>query len=1800
VSDGQIIIDTKLNSDNVEKDLNKIEKSMQNAGKQIETSMNKAEKSMQNLGKSFDGSKVAKQMQTVATQIDKTNQSIDKQKQKLDKLQESYSKATNQKQKDNISLQMDKATASVTKLESKLNGLKDKQINLKMKIDGANGLDGEFRSAEMYATKSVENIKKKVEEAEKSFKNFSIGENISKTGQLLSNVGDSFTRNVTAPVTLFGVAAAKVGMDFDSQMSRVKAISGATGEEFKKLHDQALQLGKDTAFSAKQAAEGMENLAAAGFNTNETMEAMPGLLSLAAASGESLASSSDIAASTLRGFGLEASQAGHVADVLAKNANATNAAVSDTGEAMKYIAPVAHSMGLSLEEVTAAIGEMANSGIKGSQAGTTLRSALTRLASPSKEAAGMMKQLGFNAFDSQGKLKPLATILGDLQKSTSKLTDQKKEDAIATIFGQEAMSGMMVLMQGGTQALDDLTNSYKSADGAANDMAKTMQDNAKSAIEQMGGSIETAAIKLEEAAAPAITNIANEVQDMANRFADLPEPVQESIIKAALFAAAIGPIAKTVGTITTGIGGLIQFGGRLATTLGILGEGAEVGGAALTAFSTAGLAAAGVASILAVGVAGAITYNELLNKSVDTSTDDLNTWEKAVNACTGGVVKSKAELQKAGLVYKDFGEGVGDSFKDGIEKATKEYHNFEMTITGANMDDKISTENQSKLTGQINSMIEAAKSSINSKKAEVKNKLTEMFTIDDGSISQNEQKVIDAAGSEMDAKISKVSEIEGKITDIWTKAIQEHGKLSQEDVKQIETHLRQIQQIKAEVEAENDAESDYAKNEYSERLKGTSLDDAASLYKDSSDEVKKKFEHERAVYKNGLSELQKEIKKFNDEGKIEEAKAAQEEYDAKDKKYKESLKKEQDYLKEYRDMLYKKNPSLEGSLNIVDGSKLTTKDKDQFNKLKDEYLNQYKDIANATESGMKRVQDSTGKWHDVYVEVDEATGQIISAYDTFNGEYAGYSVKFADNAKTAGDKVKAEMDKLKDNMLMGMKGLKLNDSNQVIKINADGTEETVTKLDKVITKIDGTKVAIANINGEQVKIEFNADGTIKNMADLLSAIKEHAKNSPAKVDVNVNDEQAMKDFEEVENEAALINRNKPEVEIKADIAAAKARLQEVQNALDRLKSKSIDVSIHYTGDEFSDTQQEQNYTRAIRKEMANRYTGTGGGTEGLSYVNEHGWEISDGSQEVAYLGSGSGIMDHMTSVNEMHNDITNQVGNSVGKVVNALISALGGQGTLLNQIVTNTAETVNVGEKGNQLNAKMATDLVNNLKANTNGTFSTLENEIVSANQAKEKADNMKVEDNKWYSSTKAEYDSVMSQIDYLRDKTDETTDENTKKQLEAQQKVLEKQKDTLDKEVNYYKDAAQKEIDTCKENAEEQVRIAEAKKAQLTQLAEATTTALKNEYEAQKKAAEDSINAELTDMEDAYNKKVKDIEDDLKNKTDAIDKKIKALEKQSTDNSRQQERDEANNNIFVLQNKIKNTASEADKRSFQLELEQAQKDLKEKEDTWNIEDQKQALEDEKTLLEQRADNRKKSLEEQYNQEKAEKEKELKDTDAYYDKLLEEDSINAQARYLLLQGNQDELVKLLQSYNPLWQDAGQSLADSLLTGLNSKKESIKAAVADILGAVNSSGVPVPSQYYDTSTGKTVGYASGTNYNQTAGLYNTNEQGFELGTNGDIAYIPEGAGIKNHMESLKYIDSEIASQVAMMKASIIQSNLDIAKSLGGMITKATNTNNNNTKIYQPILQIQEYNQYTNQDLEQISNEFGVMAYRQRTS
>ena len=469
------------------------------------------------------------------------------------------------------------------------------------------------------------------------------GDKVKNISNKIDNLGSTITNTLTLPVLAIGTAAVTTGNNFEAQMSRVQAISGATKDELNKLTEQAIELGAQTSFSASEAAAGMENLASAGFTTQEIMEAMPGLLDLAASSGAELATASEIAASSIRGFGLEASEAGHVADVFAEAAARTNAQVEDMGNAMKYVAPVANTMGISLEETAAAIGIMSDAGIKGEQAGTTLRGALTRLTKPTDKMVKVMEDLGISFYDSEGRMKSLADITEMLEDATKDLTDEEEQYALTTLFGTESLSGMMALISRGSKDLKDMTKSFEKADGAAEEMADTMLDNTKGALESLSGSLESAGIAMQQTLAPKIKDLAKWIQDLVDKFNGLSDEEKENIVQTGLLVAAIGPAIKILSKLGSGIGTTVKAVGTFSQAIAVLKTGAESTNTSANNLAKGITALSNPATLTAAAIATAAGVIAISIKNAEKAFSNMGT---SASEFVSGIGTAKSHLEE--------------------------------------------------------------------------------------------------------------------------------------------------------------------------------------------------------------------------------------------------------------------------------------------------------------------------------------------------------------------------------------------------------------------------------------------------------------------------------------------------------------------------------------------------------------------------------------------------------------------------------------------------------------------------------------------------------------------------------------------------------------------------------------------------------------------------------------------------------------------------------------------------------------------------------------------------------------------------------------------------------------------------------------------------------------------------------------------------------------------------------------------------------------------------------------------------
>lgn len=416
------------------------------------------------------------------------------------------------------------------------------------------------------------------DKAMKSMKTFqdessTVGDKFAAMGSAMTSVGSSLTKSVTLPLVGIGTAAVKMTSDFDSSMAKVEAISGATGDELDALREKAKEMGAQTKFTASESADAFTYMAMAGWKTEDMLNGIEGIMNLAAASGEDLALTSDIVTDALTAFGLQAQDSAHFADVLAAASNSANTNVSMLGESFKYVAPVAGSLGYSVEDTSVALGLMANSGIKASQAGTALRTLLTNMVNPTDNMDWAMRRLNVSLTDNEGNMKSLNEVMVDLRKGFSQLSQAEQAEVAANLAGKEGMSGLLAIVNASETDFNKLTKAINAADGTAQDMADTMLDNLGGQLTILGSALEGLAISFGEMLVPTLTEGVRHLTEFVDSLNAMDDDTKQAILTFGMIVAAIGPMLLIFGKLASSISaiiGLIGGTGGLAAIVGLL------------------------------------------------------------------------------------------------------------------------------------------------------------------------------------------------------------------------------------------------------------------------------------------------------------------------------------------------------------------------------------------------------------------------------------------------------------------------------------------------------------------------------------------------------------------------------------------------------------------------------------------------------------------------------------------------------------------------------------------------------------------------------------------------------------------------------------------------------------------------------------------------------------------------------------------------------------------------------------------------------------------------------------------------------------------------------------------------------------------------------------------------------------------------------------------------------------------------------------------------------------------------------
>ena len=519
----------------------------------------------------------------------------------------------------------------------KLETLKQAQEQAKQQLENGDLGQDKYDALQREIIETEQELRRLQEEAASTSVALS---KIDQAGKKMEAFGDSVTSAgqkimpASMAVAGLGAAAVKTAADFDTSMSKVAAVSGATGDDLDALRDKAREMGAKTKFSASEAADAMNYMAMAGWKTGDMLEGIEGIMNLAAASGEDLATTSDIVTDALTAFGLTAQDSGHFADILAAASSNANTNVAMMGETFKYCAPIAGALGFSAEDTAEAIGLMANAGIKSTQAGTALRTIMNNLSGEVKITGAALGEVTIATTNADGSMRDLSDILSDCRGAFSQLSESEQAAAAEALVGKNAMSGFLALMNAGegdieklSSAIDSCSDTFvKTVDGAiipmsqaleegvewieeyngvSEKMAAVMQDNLGGQLTILKSQIQELAISFGEMLTPAIRAIVSRVQAFVDKLNGMSESQRKAVLTIGLIIAALGPLLVILGTVISKVGVAMQGFVKLTTGVKKLGVAVKAGtgifgklGAALGGISAPVLAVIAVIAVL--------------------------------------------------------------------------------------------------------------------------------------------------------------------------------------------------------------------------------------------------------------------------------------------------------------------------------------------------------------------------------------------------------------------------------------------------------------------------------------------------------------------------------------------------------------------------------------------------------------------------------------------------------------------------------------------------------------------------------------------------------------------------------------------------------------------------------------------------------------------------------------------------------------------------------------------------------------------------------------------------------------------------------------------------------------------------------------------------------------------------------------------------------------------------------------------------------------------------------------------------
>ncbi|WP_298042502.1 phage tail tape measure protein [uncultured Clostridium sp.] len=773
-------------------------------------------------------------------------------------------------------------------------------------------------------------------------------------------------------------------------------------------------------------------------------------------------------------------------------------------ESFKYVAPVAGAMGYSIEDTAVALGLMANSGIKASQAGTSLRQILLGLQGGVELVTKSTDKWVVEVENADGTMRDLDDVVVDLREAFADMTEAQKASNAEAIAGKIGMSGLLAIVNASEKDFNKLTGAIENSTGVAKKMADTMQNNLKGKVTQLKSALEGAGIAIGQNLIPDLTKGVNKITDMVSAFNNLPPATQKTITSIGATVAAIGPLMMVGGKLVTGVGKIISL---VSTVTSLAGSGlvASLGAVALP------LAA------VATGFYAWHEATDAANQSITVAREEMSFMERLMADLTGMTTYSKDELIEMGLVYKDFNENISTDFQNTVKDMTLDVHDFGLSLAEINVDKVITDEESNNLKGRVSEALESCISAIDNKSSELQDGFSKAFSVD-GVIDENETALLEYWSSRGTKEKEEAQKLQSEINNIINTARAEGRELKPEEVAAIENYYAQIKQIELECQASNQYEIEYATQEFQNRISTMDAESAQQLLGQRFEQYQEQQLATKTNYDTLIAMAQENYELLSEEERVRvddtiarlEA-AKEEELRINQEKYDASI-----------DSAIQSNEELANVFNRYTGEQIKRRDLANY----EEYelmRNHYEGILQVTSSGYKRVYDNaTGTWKNLYVSVDSTTGLLKGVYDMNSNEVISMTQK---DKKALDEEVRqwsaTAEGTLTNCLVMGQAYL---DTEGTI---TNASNEVIGSLGKVIDENGNLVDAILDVKGNPIDIGDNTEEVINKLKNTQEEIK---NTDGKKANINITDngtaDDVQSEIDDIKGKTVKITINK--------------------------------------------------------------------------------------------------------------------------------------------------------------------------------------------------------------------------------------------------------------------------------------------------------------------------------------------------------------------------------------------------------------------------------------------------------------------------------------------------------------------------------------------------------------------------------------------------------------------------------------------------------------------------------------------------